>query len=90
MHVLCTVDHQLISFTQEFISGLVYGQIRGKKDPRYKGYDKRGIRHRRRLDSTEVDEYPINKITQSFRLTALETDTFGLEYFIRIKVEVLI
>ena len=72
MHVLCTVDHQLISFTKEFISGLVFGQIRGKKDPRYKGYDKRGIRHRRRLDSTEVDEHPINKITQSFRLTTLE------------------
>ena len=72
MHVLCIVDHQLISFSQEFISGLVYGQIRGKKDPRYKGYDKRGIRHRRRLDSTEVDEHPINKITQSFRLTTLE------------------
>jgi hypothetical protein len=52
--------------------GLVYGQIRGKKDPRYKGYDKRGIRHRRRLDSTEVDEHPINKITQSFKLTTLE------------------
>lgn len=72
MHVLCTVDHQLISFTQEFISGLVYGLIRGEKDPRYKGYDKRGIRHPRRLDSTEVDEHPINKITQSFRLTTLE------------------
>ena len=37
---LCTVDHQLISFTQEFIRDLVYGKTRGKKDPRYKGYDK--------------------------------------------------
>ena len=64
MHIHCTVDHQLISFTQYLSGALFTSKTRGKW---IQDINEPGIRHHRRLGSAQEDEHPINKIIQSSR-----------------------